>query len=51
MAFLLSTIYKTENLNDDIMYNAYVNLLYSFPHLALGIYLTNEKIYSIKKDS
>lgn len=42
MCFLPSTIYKTENVTDDVIYNAYANILYNFPHLALSAHILNE---------
>lgn len=51
MAFLPSTIYKTENITEDVMYNAYNNILYCFPHLAIFAHIVNEnkKIFVASK--
>lgn len=42
MAFLPSTIYKTENLTDTVITNAYSNVMYSLPHLMLSVELINK---------
>ncbi len=41
LAFVPAAIYKTSNLTDDVMQNAMANIMYSFPHLALGCSLIN----------
>ncbi|MBP3821492.1 glycosyltransferase family 2 protein [bacterium] len=43
LSFLPAGIYKTENINSTVIHNAYSNIMYSFPHLALGCHLLNIK--------
>ncbi len=43
LSFLAAGIYKTENINSTVLSNAYANIMYSFPHLALGCHLLNKK--------
>jgi len=41
LAFLPAGIYKTKYITDDVMQNMETNILYSFPHLAIGCSLIN----------
>jgi len=43
LGFIPAAIYKTENLTEDVIHNAYINILNYMPHLALTCYLVNEK--------
>ena len=43
MSFIPSTIYKRINLTCQVLQNAYCNIFLSFPHLALGCHLLNNK--------
>lgn len=41
LAFLSAAIYKTSNITDEVISNAYINIQNGFPHLVIGIYLLN----------
>lgn len=43
LAFVPAGIYKTENITATVMCNIESNIMYSFPHLALGCSLLNNK--------
>ena len=43
LAFVPCGIYKTKNITDTVMSNIESNIMYSFPHLALGCSLLNQK--------
>ena len=43
LAFLPAGIYKTSNISTTVMSNIESNIMYSFPHLALGCSLLNNK--------
>jgi len=41
LAFVSSGIYKTKNITTTVMMNIESNIMYSFPHLMLGVHLLN----------
>lgn len=43
LAFVPAGIYKVKNLTPSVIYNAEANIMYSFPHLAVGCSLLNNK--------
>lgn len=42
-SFLPSAIYRTDILNNDVIQNAYANIMYSFPHFAVSCAALNQK--------